>query len=117
MTLLVWTSLLAALGGAAASLEFYRRTGSPLPPETADLVRERAPDLRRLASGLGGRPTWIFDLGMVSGGTFCILGIWTGGAALALAAAGAFLALLSLSGRLLVLGGRRRLRQILEVVE
>lgn len=117
MTALIWCVVGVAAAGVAASAAFYSRAGRPLSPETADRVAANALEIRRQALRLGSRPLWKFDVGMVAGTTFLVLGLLRGGPALPYAGAGAFLALTSLSGRLLVLGGRRRLQRIRQALD
>lgn len=108
----IWgVAALAALGVAAA-LAFYATAGRPLSPEMADRVAANAPELHRQAATLGGRPVWKLDVGLVVGATLFLLGLAAAGPAYPYAAAGASLALVSLTGRLLILGGRRRIDQI-----
>ncbi len=113
----IWGAVALAGLGALAALGFWATAGKPLADDMVARVAANAPELRRQATALGGRPLWKFDLGLVVGMTVFLLGLATGGIALPVAAAGAFLALISLAGRLLVLGGRRRLDQIKEVTE
>ncbi len=111
----MWGGVVLAALGALAALAFYTTAGKPLPHHMMERVASNAPELRRQAAALGGRPVWKFDLGMVVGSTIVLLGLGVRGPTLHLTALGAFLALLSLTGRLLVLGGRRRLHQIAQL--
>lgn len=106
----LWAAVVVAGIGAVAAIVFYGLAGRAVEPDLHEWSEPERQDVIRQVRTLARRQLWRFDLGLVVGTTTALVGLAADQPpGPVMTAVGAFLALASLTGRLLVMGGRRRL--------